>query len=455
MFRRQLLLGLLCVGVLGCDDTTVQTVVDVLIVDGDGGNPVAGLEEGTLGIGIQEGELDPQIYELAITDGAFDWPIEFQSFVSPTRLRVELTGSSETLRLLTAPPVFVPALSGLFIRVVATAPSSCEKVSFNFMVAPRSRFGMALSGSFALLAGGTSTDVQLELLDALRWAFNTASVDDLNALLEPLGDTRVATIDATQTLVLPADAAPFVFDIAEATAENQRTRVDLHTGAGPRSALVSVPGLGAMVIGGEAGGVPRDGVTLVASDAETTSLQLSEPRSGAMAAAMGTDVLVVGGNEVGNAEILREGASIGEPVTSLMDRVREGGLLVGDGASRALLVGGVDDTATLRQDTVEFTSCPDACESSTGPTWATARLEAVLPERSTLLIGGVDSRRVEQVRWSGDSVEIAPLLDLVEARAAAGAVVLESGAFIVGGGDDGAVRRDDFEFCVPSELEPL
>ncbi len=44
---------------------------------------------------------------------------------------------------------------------------------------------------------------------------------------------------------------------------------------------------------------------------------------------------------------------------------------------------------------------------------------------------------------------------LVEARAAAGAVVLESGAFIVGGGDDGAVRRDDFEFCVPAELEPL
>lgn len=449
------MLGLLCVGVLGCDDTTAQTVVDVLIVDGEGGNPVAGLELGTLGIGIQEGELDAQTYEFAITDGAFNAPIEFQSFVSPTRLRVELTGSSETLRLLTAPPVFVPALSAGFIRVVTAAPSSCEKVSFNFMEAPRSRFGMALSGSFVLLAGGTSADVQLEFLDALQWVSNTNTLDELNAQLEPLGDTRVASINETQILVLPTDAAPFVFDMADADPENRRIRVDLHTGAGPRSALVSVPGLGAMVIGGEAGGEARAGVTLVESDAETTSLQLSEPRSGATAAEMGTDVLVVGGNEDGNAEILREGASIGEPVTSLMDGVREGAVLVGDGESRALLLGGVDESSVLRQDTVEFTSCPDACADSTGPTWTTARLEVVLPERSTLLVGGVDSRRVEQVRWSGDSVEIAPLLDLVEARAAAGAVVLESGAFIVGGGDDGAVRRDDFEFCVPAELEPL
>jgi hypothetical protein len=32
---------------------------------------------------------------------------------------------------------------------------------------------------------------------------------------------------------------------------------------------------------------------------------------------------------------------------------------------------------------------------------------------------------------------------------------LESGAFIVAGGDDGVSIREDFEFCVPAALEPL
>jgi len=34
-------------------------------------------------------------------------------------------------------------------------------------------------------------------------------------------------------------------------------------------------------------------------------------------------------------------------------------------------------------------------------------------------------------------------------------VVLESGAFVVAGGDDGVSSRNDFEFCVPATLEPL
>jgi hypothetical protein len=170
---------------------------------------------------------------------------------------------------------------------------------------------------------------------------------------------------------------------------------------------------------------------------------------------MGTDVLVVGGNQVGDAEILVEGQSIGELVTSLMDGVREGGVLAGDGESRALLLGGVDDADTLRQDTIEFTACPDACVQATGPTWSTARQEVLLPQGSTLLIGGTDSRLVEEVRWPSGLVEIAPLLELDTARAGAGAVVLESGAFVVAGGDDGVSSRNDFEFCVPAALEPL
>ena len=62
---------------------------------------------------------------------------------------------------------------------------------------------------------------------------------------------------------------------------------------------------------------------------------------------------------------------------------------------------------------------------------------------------------VDEVRWDGANVEIQPLLQLDVPRAGAGGIVLESGAFIVAGGDDGVSIRDDFEFCVPAVLEPL
>jgi len=62
---------------------------------------------------------------------------------------------------------------------------------------------------------------------------------------------------------------------------------------------------------------------------------------------------------------------------------------------------------------------------------------------------------VEEVQWSDADVEIQALLQMQFPRAGAGALVLESGAFIVAGGDDGVSLRDDFEFCVPAALQPL
>jgi hypothetical protein len=138
-----------------------------------------------------------------------------------------------------------------------------------------------------------------------------------------------------------------------------------------------------------------------------------------------------------------------------MDGVRESGLLVGDGESRALLIGGTDAVDTLRQDTVRFDGCPSSCVSATGPPWTTARLAALQPTHSALVIGGDGSRLVDEVRWNAADVEIQPLLQLDVPRAGAAGIVLESGAFIVAGGDDGVSIREDFEFCVPAVLEPL
>jgi hypothetical protein len=82
-------------------------------------------------------------------------------------------------------------------------------------------------------------------------------------------------------------------------------------------------------------------------------------------------------------------------------------------------------------------------------------LSVLQPARSALVIGGDGSRLVDEVRWNGADVEIQPLLQLDIPRAGAGGIVLESGAFVVAGGDDGVSIRDDFEFCVPASLEPL
>jgi hypothetical protein len=424
-------------------------VFDATIVDGQNGNPAAGTDATILRIGIQEGELPAERYDYPVTDGEFDALLEFSAFSRPTRIRVQMEGA--TTELLTAPPVFVPAASRGILRVVTAAPSSCERVTFDLLEAPRAFFGMVRSGTFALIAGGTTaSDEQLEFFDALEWE-SRLFMEDFS--LSHLGETRAASIDEAEILVLPTNVRPFIFNMLDAT--RRITPVFLHLGAGPRSALVSVPGVGAMVIGGDVAGEAQSAVSLVEPGGQVTALQLSEPRSGPAATALGTDVLVAGGDVEGSAEILIDGSAMGQPVAGVMDGVRAFGLLVGDGESRALWIGGTDATDALRQDTVRFDGCPNSCVSGAGPQWTTARLAALQPVRSALVIGGGGSKLVDEVRWNGADVEIQPLLQLDVPRAGAAGIVLESGAFIVAGGDDGVSIREDFEFCVPAALEPL
>ncbi|MGB5366225.1 MAG: hypothetical protein WBM75_06720 [Polyangiales bacterium] len=444
-----LLLGLLLVAAFACKESVARFVFQARIVDGQNGNPAAGTDATALRIGIQEGELPAQAYEYPITDGDFEALLEFGVFTRPTRIRVEIAG--ETTDLLSASPAFVPTASAGLLRVVAAAPSSCERVTFNLLEAPRAFFAMVRSGTFALIAGGTApSDEQIEFFDLLEWE-SRLFTEDLS--VTDLAETRAASIDEAEILVLPSNAEPFIFNMLDPS--RRIARVDLHIGAGPRSALVSVPGVGAMVIGGELGGEAQSEVSLVAPGGEVTSLQLSTPRSGPAATALGADVLVVGGNPEGDAELLLDGSATGQPVAGVMDGVREGALLVSDGDSRALLVGGVDAGDAVRQDSVRFDACPSSCASGAGPQWTTARLGVLQPANSALLVGGESSSMVEEVRWDDENVEIQPLLQMEFPRAGAGGLVLESGAFIVAGGDDGVSIRDDFEFCVPAALQPL
>ena len=432
-----------------CNESSARFVFEARIVDGQNGNPAAGTDATTLRIGIQEGELPAQEYEYPITDGDFDALLEFALFTRPTRIRVEIEG--ETTELLTAPPAFVPAVSDGILRVVTAAPSSCERVTFDLLEAPRAFFGMVQSGTFAFVVGGTGpSEEQVEFLDLLEWE-SRLFLEDI--VLADLGATRAASIDEAEILVLPSNTGPFIFNMFDVT--RRITPVELHNGATTQSALVSIPGVGAMVIGGEFAGEAQSAVTLVGPGGDVTSLHLSKGRSGPAATALGTDVLVVGGDAQGTAEVLIDGAAVGQPVAGVMDGVREAGLLVGDGESRALWMGGTNAADILRSDTIRFDGCPNRCVSAAGPQWTTARLNALQPAQSELVIGGDGSQLVDEVRWNGADVEIQQLLQLDVPRAGAGGIVLESGAFIVAGGDDGVSIREDFEFCVPASLEPL
>ncbi len=459
-----LVLVSVCVG--ACKDDPSPFIFEAIVVDGENANPVAGTDATTLRIGIREGGRPAQELEYPVTDGGFDAFLSFESFVDPTRIRLAIEGP--TIDLVTAPPRFVPALAGQSMRVVMTAPLSCTRIGFNFMEAPRASFGMVQSGTFALLVGGTEpTQEQVEFLDVLEWESRLfpevlcfEEFEEPECLSEQnLGPTRAASIDDSQILVLPQmlvlpnDASAFIFDMNDRL--NRLASVILHAGAGPQSALVSIPGVGAMVIGGELGGEAQAAVSLVEAGGTVTALQLSESRSGPAATNLGNDVLVAGGDTLGTAELLRAGSASGEPVAFLMDGIREAAVLVGDGQTRALLMGGSDATGATRLDTVRFDDCTDSCSATSGPIWMTARLEVLQPARSTLLIGGTNSRLVEEVRWSASTLEISPLLELNAERAAAGGIVLESGVFIVAGGEDAVGSRGDFEFCAPERLTPL
>ena len=91
---------------------------------------------------------------------------------------------------------------------------------------------MVRSGTFALIAGGTGpSDAQIEFLDLLEWESRLFSED---FSVSDLGETRAASIDESEILVLPSNATSFIFNMLDASP--RIAPVFLHAGAGPRSA---------------------------------------------------------------------------------------------------------------------------------------------------------------------------------------------------------------------------
>ena len=122
MIRPLVLLIVLSVGAAACNDDVTQFVFDARILDGDGGNPVAGTDATTLRIAIAEGDLPVRDFEYPITDGQFDATLEFASFSSPTRAsrRVDAAPAARTRATARSQPSYTPSAGAPSLPKIST-----------------------------------------------------------------------------------------------------------------------------------------------------------------------------------------------------------------------------------------------------------------------------------------------------------------------------------------------
>ncbi len=443
MFRPISLACLLALG--ACENSSSSIVFDVRIVDAAGGNPALGTDIDTLNITLQQGTADAEVFAFPVVDGLFDVGVFLDSLVASTGLRAELTGP--TSLWFGAPPRFIPTELLLPMTVVVGEPNTCGRIDGLRLGTSRQALGTSLYETFAFVAGGSEADPQVEFVDLLSQEPGTFDVE-----LDPLGATQVADIGDGQVLVVSAQAGPFIFDLSNP--DDRATPVALHAGAGLASALASVAGKGAYVIGGDDDGTPTDVISIVGLDGTVEERTLSTPRLGAAAVAVGDSVLVVGGDAAGSAEVISP-SGIATTIDGFADGVREFALLLTDDGATALLVGGLDASAEVRSNTWLFADCPDPCTPSAGPDWLNPRAGAITPTGSALIVGGEGSRLVERVDFVSGSASISTMAELELPRSQPGAIELESGVLIVLAGNDGAGPRDDVEYCFPAALNPL
>jgi len=181
-------------------------------------------------------------------------------------------------------------------------------------------------------------------------------------------------------------------------------------------------------------------------------------------------VLVVGGASMDLVEVIDPVSGVSTPMlvpgfTGSGD-ARRGGALFADPddptGGRFLLLGGTNiETSAPHAETWIFEGCP-ACVAEPGPSFDAAREGATLLATPSggLVIGGIDSMgmqsaQVDVVRWEAAEPVIEAGGDLGQARANAGAMVLESGIVLVAGGDGTSGPRDDIEICFPRILRGL
>jgi hypothetical protein len=435
----------------GCGDDPAP-VVHIAIVAPDGTDPTVGTDVDTIEVRVRQGAGD--VITRTSSPEALDLAVPLGDSVGMVELAVELTGP--TTRLLGAPPPFFPAETGGFVRVVVGPPGACVALRGEgaALAAARAQAATARVHSFALVAGGVGgggPSARVEVFDLLRML----RTDDLPSLATPAGPTSAAPVAGGRVLLVPAQGAPAQYALYDST--DRLVPITLHAGAGERSAVVPLPGGGAVVVGGASGGAPVTGVTWVSDDGTPRSASLAVPRAAPAAALVGDFLLVAGGMADGEplVEILGPADATGAVVAPALDHGARDAPILASRGNRAWLLGGLDGDGLVRTDTLLISGCPDACVAEPGPDWPEARTEvgtSPLAEGLLLVGGAPPTDLVERVRLDTAVPRIEEAWRLAEPRAGAGAVILDAGIPVVltGRGPEGFLSS--VELCLPDAL---
>lgn len=416
-----------------------------------GAAPLEGVDR--IRILARQGEGDVREAEGPVTADGFDVALPIVDLVLPVTLTVRLTGPST--ELIGAPPVFIPLETGGLVRVPVGQPDTCEVIAGMVVDSPRSALGLSPQGTFALTIGGRGSSGASDAagyLDLLR-----LEGDAFDPLDVPLGVAVAVPLSRALALVVSEGREPFIYDVSSATAPV--LPVVLHPGAGLRSALAALPAGGAVVAGGDVGGLAVSDVTWIGPMGDTSTTRLVVARIGAAIATFGDAVLIAAGADGGPlAERATAASAAFEPVAPAFDDgVRVGAALFVDPASgTALLVGGLGADGSIRADTVVLSGCPSACVATAGPAWPSPRPDTVavhLPSGGGLIVGGTGPVAVvDRVILDAEGARFEAAGSLATPRQAPAALALEQGVtFVVGGlGPEGP--RADVEVCFPPAL---
>lgn len=473
-------LTLLGLSLAACNESSGPATLTVQMIDPAGGNAAANVVAGTLDVQIRQGE---EIRGCDTTPCAqirnmdFDLVLPIQSADALTFIHARIEGDSEHALLFGAVPGFVISQDGglgeLPIRVVFSPPDQCHVLAPEGVDAsgpprlprPVRDAAVAIRRNLALLVGGQETDRASER--AVRFDQLVVQTIPLDAVEQPVGPARGLTLSEDHSLIV-GDTV-LLYELRRGPPEPTIVN-GLHDGVGYASSLVALPEHGA-ILGGDATReitwLTRRGIR-----AREQPTQLVTERAFAAATALGSTVLVVGGNAPGtpNAELvepLADGVDAGLDEAALPPG--SGGYLVESpsGAS-ALWIGWAHPDGTPSSTTVLITGCtrPSGCVASEGPAWPRPRLEAAATRTFAgvfwILGGSVEgadgpapSAFTDTVRWDGETPTIAPGPPLVAARAGGTAFAHISGIVTIAGGQGTDGLRDDFELCFPAALDPI
>lgn len=464
MWFARLLAPLLVLTLVACEEGAQLAIFQVQIVDATGELPV---DDGELTVTVMQGGQTLECSEgpctAEIRDRHFTLDLPLLSFEAMTEIRVSIEASRE--RWIGATPPFQPHGEGLdtypVLRTVIGRPESCARLELDGLVSgdpptldpPRSRAAAVVRRNLVLLAGGERLDGRPDdhVTNFDQLLFETIPWQTWNDPLE-IGAARGLALSEDVSLVV-GDRASLLFE-RSATSAARPEKVELHSGAGYDSALVSLGQDGGVVIGGR----QSRGISwfTVQGAADTTSSRLAVERTAPAATSLDDGILVVGGHSADQpaAEWIPLSGN-GRALSEVSLPHGSGGVLLPSPDGAAAFWIGFEHGGVASAETVIVRCEGGDCVAESGPEWARARLgfAPVITAAGTLwLLGGGDETgtQVDVVRWEGGVPRIeagpelpSPSFEAVAFEHAAGIVT------VAGGKSPGG----EIVMCFPRTLE--